>query len=69
MPIESLRTGVWAHDWGNHIYAKIEAINAVGASATSPDGNGALILTYPDAPVNLANDPSVTSTTQIKMTW
>jgi hypothetical protein len=32
-------------------------------------GTGAVILTNPDAPLNLANDPTVTLATQIGLTW
>ena len=32
-------------------------------------GTGAVILTNPDAPLNLANDPAVTLATQIGLTW
>jgi hypothetical protein len=32
-------------------------------------GSGAVIEVVPDAPVNLSNDPSVTSDTIIKIMW
>ena len=32
-------------------------------------GNGAYILTYPDAPINLANNAALTSASQITLTW
>jgi len=37
------------------------ATNIVGSTSYSADGNGAIILTVPDAPVNLANVVTVTS--------
>lgn len=55
--------------WGSSIYAKVVAINTIGNSAESLAGNGAIIMTYPDVPINLANIPSVTKSQQIGLTW
>jgi hypothetical protein len=46
--------------WGSSIFAKVIAKNLIGNSVESLSGNGAIILTYPDVPINLANVPSVT---------
>lgn len=40
-----------------------------GNSVTSIEGNGAIILTVPDAPTDLANNALVTSGSQIGLTW
>jgi hypothetical protein len=55
--------------WGSSIYATITAANIVGDSLASEPGNGAIILTNPDAPLNLANDPAITTANQIAITW
>lgn len=55
--------------WGSSIYAKITAINVRGNSETSVEGGGAIILTNPDAPLNLSNNPLVTVGNQIGLTW
>jgi hypothetical protein len=47
----------------------VSAINDYGESVTSPVGDGAVILTAPDAPYDLAEDATVTDSTQIKITW
>jgi hypothetical protein len=39
--------------WGSSIYAKLYATNSYGDSETSEVGNGAVILTNPDAPFDL----------------
>lgn len=39
--------------WGSSITAKVNAYNLYGYSAASAEGNGAVILTYPDTPVNV----------------
>lgn len=55
--------------WGASIYAKVIAINIVGNSLISDEGNGAIILTNPDAPTDLANVPAITASEQIGLTW
>ncbi len=47
--------------WVSRIYAKISASNAYGNSPFSTAGNEAVIITYPDAPVNLQNQANVTN--------
>jgi hypothetical protein len=39
--------------WGVGVYARVMAINQLGNSVKSEPGNGAVILTFPDAPVDL----------------
>lgn len=40
-----------------------------GYSASSPVGNGAIILTSPDSPVNITENIIVRSATSITITW
>lgn len=56
-------------EWNTGVYAKVQAINAYGASGVSPEGNGAIITTVPDPPVNLSNVPELTTATQIGLVW
>ena len=55
--------------WGSSIYAQVIAINIRGQSEASDDGNGAVILTVPDKPINLRNDATVTSGSSIGLLW
>jgi hypothetical protein len=55
--------------WGSSVYAIVIANNLKGSSATSQAGNGAVILRVPDPPQNLADVTSVTTSTQIGLTW
>jgi hypothetical protein len=55
--------------WGSSIYVKVQAINLYGVSEHSDEGNGAIILTFPDAPINLAEDTSLKSGTIIGLQW
>ena len=59
----------YSQPWGSSIYAKISVSNSYGDSSFSTSGNGAKIITYPDAPKNLANVALVTSAYQIGLTW
>jgi hypothetical protein len=45
------------------------ATNIKGSSLQSLSGNGAVILTVPEAPILLSNVPSITSGTQIGLSW
>ena len=54
---------------GDVVYAKVKATNLYGTSNDSPIGDGASIWLQPDAPINLANDVSVTTETTIGLTW
>jgi hypothetical protein len=58
LPVASLTTTPYTIAWAESIYAKVAAINVYGISLVSDEGNGALIYTYPDAPVSFAEDYS-----------
>jgi len=64
-----LRAAPFNLDWGDSIVAKVTATNIVGASAESETGNGAMIVVFPDKPVNLGNDDTVTNSDQVGLTW
>jgi len=51
------------HAWGSSIYALYSATNIYGTSIDSAEGNGAIILTVPDAPINLVNMVELTAAT------
>jgi hypothetical protein len=57
------------HVLDESVWVKIVAENFYGDSLISEPGNGGLVKLVPDAPVNLANDPIVTSDLRIKFTW
>jgi hypothetical protein len=65
IPITTFRSSPFNLNWGASVYAKLVASNLVGSSAYSPVGNGAIILTVPDAPLNLVNVPAITNGQQI----
>ena len=67
--IEDLRAEPYNLPWGSHIFARVIATNVIGESLPSDEGNGAQILTNPDAPLNLQNEASITQANQIGLTW
>lgn len=67
--VSTLREAPFSIPWGASIYAKIVTTNIYGDSAASEEGNGAIILTFPDEPINLANNLEVTWGSTIGLTW
>ena len=65
VPISTLKQTPYSIEWGRSIWATVTAVNLYGGSVVSQAGNGAIILTEPDAPINLSDVPSVTKATQI----
>jgi len=54
---------------GDHIYVKVIAVNAFGESINSNVGDGAEVLSVPDAPVNVINVIEVTNAEAIGLSW
>lgn len=69
IPVITLKTTPFEIPWGESIWARIVAINDYGISATSEAGNGAIIITYPDAPVSFMEDYSQRTATSLMLTW
>jgi hypothetical protein len=67
--VSTLRAAPFSLTWGASVYAKITATNYLGDSIVSLVGNGAIILTFPDEPINLENNLEVTWGTTIGLTW
>lgn len=68
-PISALMASPFNLPWGSSIYAQIIATNVIGSSANSALGNNAVILTSPDAPLNLENSPATTNAYRILVKW
>jgi hypothetical protein len=67
--VATLKADPYFTAWGSSIYARVIATNYLGSSEASDEGNGAIILTYPDEPINLANNLDITWGTSIGLTW
>ena len=57
------------HVWGSSISVVVTAYNQYGPSFTSELGNGAVILTNPDAPTLLQEVVASRSPTSITIKW
>jgi len=69
VPISALIIAPFSIPWGSEIFAQVSAQNIVGTSAFGTPGGGAIILTNPDAPLNLYNDVTQTSGSAIGLAW
>jgi hypothetical protein len=69
VPISLLIESTYQHSWGSSISAKVQAYNLYGYSLESPIGNGAIILTYPDAPTTLAEIQASRTPAKISFNW
>ena len=69
VPVSTLRNKPFEIEWATSVWATVQAHNSYGSSGVSEQGNGAIIVTIPDAPVNLRNDFEVSTANQIKIMW
>lgn len=67
--IVTLEGTPWGLDGGDHVWAKVSAVNVYGESAQSTEGNGAYYTRIPDPPINLQEDISVRTSTTDGLTW
>jgi hypothetical protein len=69
VPALTLRAAPYSLPWGSSIYAKIVAINQYGNSLDSDEGNGAMIITKPDPPIDFIEDYSQRTKSTIGVSW
>lgn len=69
MPLSILTSAPYNLVTLDTIDAKVLATNVKGDSDQSASGNGAIIITAPDAPVNLLEDTSHRAATVLGLTW
>lgn len=69
VPISLLIESTYSHPWGSSIWVKVIAYNFYGYSSESAVGNGAVILTYPDAPVDLTETVAERTSSSITFSW
>jgi len=68
VPISKVRAAPFNLPWGSHVFANVVATNLYGNSL-SGNGNGAVILTNPDAPKNLVQKVELMTPTAIGVKW
>jgi hypothetical protein len=64
-----LQGAPWNYVWGQSIFAKIIASNIYGDSIVSELGNGARLITYPDAPISVQEDIPNRAPNSISLKW
>lgn len=69
VPALVLRVEPYSLPWGSSIYAKVIAINLYGDSLISNEGNGAVIITKPDPPINLAEEYALRTKSTLGLVW
>lgn len=67
--VSILRNSPFSLPWGSSVYAKVVAHNNYGDSSDSVPGNGAILMTYPDAPTTLTEEVASRSASSITFTW
>ena len=65
----TLRSEPFNLPWGSDIYVKLIAYNVYGDSGESTEGNGAVILTTPDFPINLSEVYADRTATSLGLEW
>jgi len=69
IPVSVFTASPYSLAWGSSIYVKVIATNLYGDSTESSEGNGAVITTSPDAPINLAENTSQRTKSTLGLTW
>lgn len=69
IPISVLLASPFSLTYGYDVVVKIVATNTIGDSNESNLGSGAIIATYPDAPINLSEIIYYRTSTTIAIQW
>lgn len=69
IPVYVFRSTPFDLPWGSSIYAKVIATNLYGDSTESTEGNGAVISTTPDAPINLTEEYILRTKSTLGLLW
>jgi hypothetical protein len=69
IPVSVFRSSPYDFDWGSSIFAKAIATNIYGDSLESAEGNGAVITTTPDKPINLIENYAQRTKSTLGLQW
>lgn len=67
--VSTILAAPYNYDGGDSIWAKVSATNIYGESDQSIEGNDAYYTEVPDAPISLAENIAVRTTTTDGLTW
>jgi len=65
----SLHVAPFNLPWNSEVWAKVSATNLYGTSDMSSEGNGATMISVPDAPVSLAEDLAERTGSTLGLVW
>lgn len=69
IPVSVLRGSPFNLPWGSSVYSTVIATNIYGDSVVSSAGNGGVIMTYPDAPLNVVENLSARTASTLGISW
>lgn len=69
MSLSTLVAAPYSLSYGESIFAKVVATNSKGDSIVSDAGNGAIVITKPDAPINLIEDTAERTASALGLQW
>jgi hypothetical protein len=69
IPVTVFRSTPYDLPWGSSVFAKVIATNLYGDSEESLEGNGAVITTTPDAPINLVEIYAQRTKSTLGLEW
>lgn len=69
VPLATLTSAPYSLVYGESVFARVIAINVKGNSVESLEGNGAKVITKPDAPINLLEDTSLRTASTLGLQW
>lgn len=67
--VSIFRSAPYSLEWGSSIYVKVIATNIYGDSIESVEGNGAIITTTPNAPINLEEVYAQRTKSTLGLSW
>jgi hypothetical protein len=69
IPTANLNADPFNLAWGSKVYAYVIAFNVYGASGSSAVGGGVVMMTIPNAPINIVENLSARTLTAVGFTW
>lgn len=67
--MSTLLASPYNYDGGDHVWAKVVAVNVYGETDQSEAGNGAYYTREPDSPINVQEDETHRTATQLGIVW
>lgn len=69
IPSVTFISTLYGLNWGDKVYAKVIAHNSYGDSEESPISNPTVLMTNPEAPINLIENTSLRTFNTLALVW